>query len=171
MHKDQEMKMKKLIIINGPASVGKSTTCKELYKRITNSVWLDGDWCWLMNPWNFSEENKQMVVDNIIHILNNYLQNPNFEYIIFSWVIPDESIFDTILERLVGSYEMSKLSLICSDKELRKRCIADNRDEETTERTLGNLKNYSKMDTIKIDTTDKGVAQVIGEVLRIINKA
>jgi broad-specificity NMP kinase len=163
--------MKNLIIINGPASVGKSTTCGQLYKRIKNAVWLDGDWCWLMNPWNFSEENKQMVVDNIVHILNNYLKNPNFEYIIFSWVIPDESIFNTILERLTGKYELCKISLVCTDEELRKRCLVDNRDGETIERTLDNLKNYSRMNTIKIDTTNKDVEQVIGDVMRIINKA
>jgi len=62
----------------------------------------------------FFGKNKQMVIDNIVHILNNYLQNPNFEYIIFLWVVSDESIFDTILERLTGRYELNKISIVCS---------------------------------------------------------
>jgi len=163
--------MKKLVIINGPAAVGKSTTCEKLYKGLKGSVWLDGDWCWLMNPWDFSEENKKMVVGNIVYVLNNYLKNPNFEYVIFSWVIPDELIFNTILERLTGGYELYKISFVCTDEELIKRCLADNRDGEIIERTLRNLKNYNKMDTVKIDTTDKDVEQVIGSIMRIINKA
>ena len=55
--------MKKLIIINGTMGVGKSTVSKELNQRLKKSIWLDGDWCWMMNPWDFSEENKSMVLD------------------------------------------------------------------------------------------------------------
>jgi tRNA uridine 5-carbamoylmethylation protein Kti12 len=40
---------KKLIIINGVPGVGKSTVSKELHKSLPKSVWLDGDWCWMMN--------------------------------------------------------------------------------------------------------------------------
>jgi len=47
--------LKKLVIINGTMGVGKSTICKELSKRLENSVWLDGDWCWMMNPLICSE--------------------------------------------------------------------------------------------------------------------
>ncbi|MGL4772778.1 MAG: AAA family ATPase, partial [Clostridium sp.] len=42
--------MKKLILINGTMGVGKSSTCQMLYKTIENSVWVDGDWCWMMHP-------------------------------------------------------------------------------------------------------------------------
>jgi len=75
------------------------------------------------------------------------------------------------LERLTGRYELNKISIVCSRVELKKRCLADKRDNETIKITLENLKNYSKMDTIKFDTTNKEVTQVIGDVLRIINKA
>jgi len=46
---------KKLIIINGTMGVGKSTISKALYKNLENSVWLDGDWCWMMNPFIVNE--------------------------------------------------------------------------------------------------------------------
>lgn len=45
--------------------VGKTATCEELLGRLPDSVWLDGDWCWMMNPWVFSEENKRMVEDKL----------------------------------------------------------------------------------------------------------
>jgi len=57
--------MKKLIIINGTMGVGKTTTCNLLYKHFDKSIWLDGDWCWMMNPWDFNEENRKMVKKNI----------------------------------------------------------------------------------------------------------
>lgn len=64
--------MKNLIIINGTMGVGKSTVCKELNKRLIRSVWLDGDWCWMMNPWVVNDENKKMVVQNINFLLRNF---------------------------------------------------------------------------------------------------
>ncbi len=66
---------KKLIIINGVMGVGKTTICKVLYKKLNNSFWLDGDNCWMMNPFVVNEENKAMVLDNIVHVLNNFLKN------------------------------------------------------------------------------------------------
>ncbi len=84
--------MKKLIIINGTMGVGKSTVSKEVSHRLHNSVWLDGDWCWMMNPWNFNDENKNMVLDNICYMLTNFLKNSSFDYVIFSWVLHLESV-------------------------------------------------------------------------------
>ena len=75
--------MKKLIIINGTMGVGKSTVCKMLLDRLVPSVYLDGDWCWNMNPFIVSEENKAMVENNITHLLKSYLSNSEYEYIIF----------------------------------------------------------------------------------------
>lgn len=74
---------KKLIIINGTMGVGKTTIIKMLYKELENSFWLDGDNCWMMNPFIVNEENKKMVVDNITYILNSFIKNSNSQYIIF----------------------------------------------------------------------------------------
>ncbi len=54
--------IKKLIIINGTMGVGKTATSKELNKKLNNSVWLDDDWCWMMNPFTVNDENKNMVI-------------------------------------------------------------------------------------------------------------
>lgn len=37
------MEKKKLIMVAGSAGVGKSVVCKELFKRINGSAWLDGE--------------------------------------------------------------------------------------------------------------------------------
>jgi predicted AAA+ superfamily ATPase len=90
---------KKLIIINGVMGVGKTTVSKKLYKSLPNSFWLDGDNCWMMNPFEVNEENKKMVLDNITYILNNFLNNTWSKYIIFNWVIHLDDIMNEILNR------------------------------------------------------------------------
>lgn len=161
--------MKKLIIINGTMGVGKTTTCKKLYKKLDNSVWLDGDWCWMMNPFCITEENKKMVEDNITYLLNNFLSNSQIEYIIFNWVIHREEIFDVLLNNLKGNeYEIYKISLICSEKELKRRMLEDNRDEELIKSSIERLKVYQSMETLKIDTTNSAFEETVTKILDII---
>ena len=61
--------MKKLILVGGTMGVGKSSVCRALHQRLTPSVWLDGDWCWNLNPFEVTEETKAMAMDNIAHLL------------------------------------------------------------------------------------------------------
>ena len=46
--------------------VGKTTVSKELKNRLQKSVFLDGDWCWDMNPFVVNDETKAMVMDNYL---------------------------------------------------------------------------------------------------------
>lgn len=166
---------KKLIIINGTMGVGKSTTGGKLYKSLENSVWLDGDWCWMMNPFIVNEENKKMVQDNITYILRNFLTNTSYEYIIFDWVIHLEEIFDTILEKLSDlKFTVIKITLTCSEKSLKNRIANDVknglRDEECINRSLDRLKLYKNMNTIKIDTSNMTVAETVDKIIKIIKE-
>ena len=161
--------MKKFIIINGTMGVGKTTICSKLYKRLDKSVLLDGDWCWMMNPWVVDEENKQMVEDNILHLLKNFMRNSNFEYIIFNWVIHKAEILDAILEKLKDfKFDVYKISLICSESALRERMLNDSRDESNIETSVGRLKLYDDMDTIKIDTTNKTIDSIVDDILKFV---
>lgn len=163
--------MKKLIIINGTMGVGKSTICRELYRQLNNSVWLDGDWCWMMNPWTVTEENILMVEDNISHLLRNYLRNSSFEHIIFSWVIHREEISDRLLKKLGGhEFQLFKISLICSESALRERMIKDNRSQDSIRLSIERLKNYEGMDTIKIDTADQEIESVVERIFDIVGE-
>lgn len=89
--------MKKLIIVSGTMGVGKSATCRLLYKMAPRSVWLDGDWCWLMNPWDTCEENREMVMNNISVLLRSYLSNSTFDNVIFSWVLHRKEVIEDLL--------------------------------------------------------------------------
>lgn len=161
--------MKKLIIINGTMGVGKTTTCKKLYHRLDNSVWLDGDWCWMMNPFVVLEENKRMVEDNITYLLNNFLSNSQFEYIIFNWVIHKEEIFDLITDKLKGNdFELYKITLICTEDELERRMLIDNRDDELIKCSIERLKLYKSMNSIKIDTSNITIDETVNKVLEVL---
>jgi shikimate kinase len=162
--------IKKVIVINGPMGVGKSTICKELLNNLIKSVWLDGDWCWMMNPWNISDENIKMVEMNITYILRNYLSNTSFKYILFSWVIQRDEIFNHILDKLIDyKFELIKISIVCSKSELRKRMMLDNRNNDNIKMSLSRLPFYYNMNTIKVDTTGKDKTETVSEILKIIN--
>jgi adenylate kinase family enzyme len=162
---------KKMIIINGPMGVGKSTICKEILNTLEQSVWLDGDWCWMMNPWNVSDKNIKMVAKNITYILRNYLSNTGFIYILFSWVIQKEDIINNILDKLKDyKFDLIKISIVCSEAELKKRMTLDNRNNENIKNSLSRLPFYYNMNTIKVDTTGKDKTETVSEILKIINK-
>ncbi len=72
--------MKTLLFVNGPMGVGKTAVCKALLERLTPGVYLDGDWCWNMNPFHVT---KAMALDNITAMLSRYLACPELDYVIF----------------------------------------------------------------------------------------
>ena len=90
--------MKTLYLIGGTMGVGKSTVCRILKRRLPNSVFLDGDWCWDAHPFQVTEETKRMVTENICFLLNQFLNCTAYENVIFCWVMHEQSIIDNILE-------------------------------------------------------------------------
>lgn len=164
---------KKLIIINGTMGVGKTATCKELNKKLENSVWLDGDWCWMMNPFKVNDENKKMVINNITYLLRSFLTNSSIKYIIFNWVIHVENIFSDILEPLSDlDFEIVKISLTCSEEALKKRILQDVksnlREEGCLSRSIERLKMYENMPTEKIDTSNLSILETVDKIMKII---
>jgi adenylate kinase family enzyme len=162
--------MKKLIIVNGTMGVGKTTVCRELYEKLDKSIWLDGDWCWMMNPFMVTEENKKMVENNIIYMLRSFLCNSSFDYVVFNWVIHQEFIFDILLDRLKDlEFRLYKISLVCSEEALRERILKDpSRDESKIDMSLERLQEYYKMDTIKIDTSDIRAVEAANRIADIV---
>lgn len=53
-------------------------------KDLPNSVFLDGDWCWDADPFQVTEETKEMVMQNICCLLNNFLHCTAYENVIFA---------------------------------------------------------------------------------------
>lgn len=164
---------KKLIIINGVMGVGKTTISKMLYKELENSFWLDGDNCWMMNPFIVDDENKSMVLDNISYIINNFIKNSHSQHIIFNWVIHTDEIMKDVLSKInTSNIDVYKITLTSSKETLISRIKEDIknglRDENNIERSLERISLYDKMDTIKIDTTNKEYSVILNEIKTII---
>lgn len=166
--------MKKLIIINGTMGVGKSTVSSLLFKMLRPSVYLDGDWCWNMNPFVVTDENKKMVIDNITYLLKSFLANSSYEYIIFCWVIHQEEIFKLIVDPFSDfAVEVYKISLVCSPNALRNRMQRDVengvREVESIESSIARIPLYDQMDTVKIDVSHISAQQAAEQIVEFVN--
>ena len=161
--------MKNLYIIGGTMGVGKTTVCQQLKKQLNNSVFLDGDWCWDASPFRVTEETKAMVTENICFLLNNFLRCSAYENVIFCWVMHEQSIIDSILERLgTDNVSVKCVSLICSEATLRTRLQKDIkagiRTPDVLERSLARLEKYASLNTVKINTDGKTVNEIAEEI-------
>lgn len=157
--------MKTLYLLGGTMGVGKTTICRELKMMLPNSVFLDGDWCWDMHPFQVTPETKTMVMDNICALLGNFLQCPVLENVIFCWVMHEQSIIDEILSRLdLADHRVVSVSLICSETELRTRLQKDIdggiRTADILDLSPARLPLYGKLNTLKLDTTGLTPEQV-----------
>lgn len=164
--------MKRLIIINGVMGVGKTTVCKQLYRKLDKAVWLDGDWCWMMDPFVVNETTKTMVIENSTYQLNNFIKSDMFENIIFNWVIDEESIYQELLSRLSGKYSVYKITLLCNKEILQQRIEKDIeagiRDVGALDRSLEKLTKYQRLSSIKIDTSHSNIEQTIDKIIAIL---
>jgi len=162
--------MKKLIMVGGPMGAGKTTLSNILYKKLPNSVMLDGDWCWKINPFTVNEENKNMVMKNIQFMLNSFIDNSQIEYIVFCWVMDEQSIIDDITSGLnLDNVEITPVSLLPSIKKLTSNIqtdiTADKRKSEDLQRSIARLIKFQKLSTIKYDSSDKPLEEIADEII------
>ena len=162
--------MKTLIFINGPMGVGKTAVCRELLERLTPGVYLDGDWCWNMNPFQVTDETKSMVMGNITTLLSRFLACSELDYVIFGWVMHRPEIAQSILKRLkLSDVKVFQYTLLCSEQTLRRRIEGDIqagvRSRDALERSLAYLPLYDSQDTVKI-MTDGRSAQETAEIIQ-----
>ena len=147
--------MKTLYLIGGAMGVGKTTVSQQLKKDLANSVFLDGDWCWDADPFQVTDETKEMVMDNICYLLNNFLHCSAYENVIFCWVMHEQSIVDEIVSKLdTEECRVIKISLIVDEANLRKRLLSDIankiRTEEIMDKSIARIQMYQVLDTVTV---------------------
>lgn len=165
--------MKTLTMVGGTMGVGKTTVCRLLKNELPNSVFLDGDWCWDMHPFQVTDETKRMVMDNICFLLNSFLRCSAYENVIFCWVMHEQSIPDEILSRLeLSGVRVHSLSLMCDAESLRKRLQKDVdagiREADVIARSTARLPLYEKLNTEKIDVSGISAAQAAEQIKAIV---
>lgn len=166
--------MKNIIFIGGTMGVGKTTVCQKLKYELNNSVFLDGDWCWDMQPFVVNEETKQMVMNNIIYQLNAFIHCSHIENIIFCWVMHQQEIIDHIINQCdTQDCHVYCLSLICSKEQLIQQIQNDIdqgiRKPDVLQRSLERISCYDKLKTIKIDKTSLSIEETVLQIKHIIS--
>ena len=162
--------MKNIIFINGTMGVGKSSTCHRLNRILDRSVYLDGDWCWMADPFVVTEETKTMVTDNICHTLNNFIACSEYKNIIFCWVMDYESIYESIVTRLnTENCNIYRFTVCCSPEELKKRVEGDIYQKgRSFEKSVERLPRFDVMNTVKIFTDNMTAEDIAGHIKELI---
>ena len=147
--------MKNLYLIGGTMGVGKTTVCKILKEELQDSVFLDGDWCWNMHPFQVTEETREMVLENISFLLNSFLRCSAYDHVIFCWVLHQQEIVDSLLRRLpLEGVRVHGVSLLARPETLKERIgkdvAAGLRSWDVLERSLQRLPLYESMSTQKL---------------------
>ncbi len=110
-----------------------------------------------------------MVMDNICHLLNNFIRCTAYEHVIFCWVMHEQSIIDSILRALdADGCDIKAVSLLCDAETLRERLLEDVRrgvrTADVIERGLVRLMQCQSLNTWKIDTAGKSALDVAKEI-------
>ena len=139
--------MKRLYLIGGPMGVGKTTVCQELKRLTAPSVFLDGDWCWDMEPFQVTAETKAMVQENIAFLLGQFLRCSAYETVIFCWVMHKRAVVEDLLARLdLSGARFFLFTLDVSEAELTRRLSRDVerglRDSGIVERSLARRREF-----------------------------
>ena len=166
------MHLKQIYIIGGTMGVGKSTVSQVMKEKLHCSVFLDGDWCWDAHPFQVTAETKQMVLQNICFLLNQFIHCSVYQNIIFCWVLHQQDIIDRILAGIDRSDCLIKnVSLICDEAQLRKRLMKDvatgKRKKDIVERSIARIPCYATLNTVQIDTNGKTPTEIADEIISL----
>lgn len=79
---------------------------------------------------------------------------------------------DWLLDELKDyDLEILKFSLVSSEKELERRILLDGRSADAVKESIERNKLIFSVDTIKIDTSDKSIDELVSEIKGLIEKA
>jgi broad-specificity NMP kinase len=162
--------MKDIYLIGGTMGVGKTTTCRIIKCKLNNSVFLDGDWCWDMHPFQMTDETKQMVMGNICFLLNSFMKCSAFENIVFCWVMHEQGIIDEILSHLdMTEFRVHLISLVCDKQTLQARLGKDVdegiRAEDIIRKSVERIPLYEVLSTVKVDVSKRSPEQTANFII------
>ena len=160
----------KVIILNGPMGVGKTTVGKYIADRCPGTAFIDGDWCLDLHPFVGNRETKAMAVDNILHMIGNYLKCSVCSRIVLVWLMDDPWVIRRITESVSAlQAEVKNVTLVCDRENLLERWENDHdcewRTGEWLEVSLKSLPGFMAMDNA-MDTSGLSVAQIADLIMQ-----
>ena len=154
----------KVIILNGPMGVGKTTVGKYIADHHPGTAFIDGDWCLDIHPFVGNQETKAMAVDNILHMIGNYQKCSVCSMVVLVWLMDEPWVIQKITQGLSAlQADVKNVTLTCSRENLIRRWKEDHACEWRTDEWLNvSLKSLPGFEAMKntIDTTGLSVEQV-----------
>ncbi len=162
--------MKNVYLIGGTMGVGKTSVCQCLKQELPNAVFLDGDWCWDADPFQITVETKEMVMDNICYLLNRFIHCSAYDNIVFCWVMHEQNIIDTILDRISADDCVVKVISLMAEKDtLTERIMKDieggSRSIDVLDRSIARIPLYRAVNSVKVKTDGRTVHEIAEEIL------
>lgn len=159
----------KVIVINGPMGVGKTTVGRLIADKRPGTAFIDGDWCMDIHPFVGNRETKAMAVDNILHMIGNYLKCSACGMVVLVWLMDDPRVLREITNGISALGAKAKnVTLVCGREQLISRWKKDRdcewRTDEWLEVSLRSLPYFASLENA-VDTGDmtpEQVAEMIG---------
>lgn len=154
---------------------GKSTVSEKVNLLLPESAYLDGDWCWKLNPFVVNDETKKMVLSNIHFLLNAFIHNFGTNFIIFSWVMDEDSIIQDVLSQLdLKDVETFSVSLVPSSEKLTRNLKKDIefgiREKSIISDSLARIQKYESVNSIQIDTSNLEVEDIAIRIIQMVKR-
>ena len=161
----------KVIILNGPMGVGKTTVGKLIAEKCPGTAFIDGDWCMDLHPFVGSRETKAMAVDNILHMIGNYMKCSACKMIVLVWLMDDPWVLQSLTEGLIAlQAEIRNVTLVCDRENLLCRWENDHtcewRTDEWLKISLASLHAFSAMENT-LDTSGLSPERIADLILEL----
>lgn len=159
----------KIILINGPMGVGKTTIGKYIAEKNIGTAFIDGDWCLDIHPFIGNRETKTMAIDNILHMIDNYRKCSACKMIVFVWLMDNQWVYQRIIEGIETlQLDVKSVTLICDKASLINRWTNDKncewRTEEWLEDSIKSLKYFETLEN-QIDTSNMNIEDVANKIM------
>ena len=159
----------KVIILNGPMGVGKTTVGKLIAEKCPGTAFIDGDWCMDLHPFVGSRETKAMAVDNILHMIGNYMKCSACKMIVLVWLMDDPWVLQSLTEGLIAlQAEIRNVTLVCDRENLLCRWENDHtcewRTDEWLKVSLSSLPAFAAMENT-LDTAGLSTERIADLIL------
>ena len=160
----------KVIVLNGPMGVGKTTVGKLIADRNPGTAFIDGDWCMDLHPFIGNRETKAMAVDNILHMIGNYRQCSACRMVVLVWLMDDAWVREKIRDGLAAlQAEVQSVTLICDRESLIRRWNDDRncawRTNQWLEASLASLPGFAAMENENMIDTSGLSAEQVAEII------